>query len=393
MGLLGEQWIRRYRAVREATEALSAPLSAEDQQVQSMPWCSPTKWHRAHTTWFFETFLLAPRGVGPLHPGWDYLYNSYYDAIGPRHTRAQRGLVSRPSVTEIGAYRRAVDERVEALVRGLDDAAFDALSPVPELGLAHEEQHQELLLTDILHALSVNPLRPAYRAEAVPTELPAAPRAFRAFDGGLRDIGALAGFHFDNEGPRHRVWLGPFALADRLVTVGEWRAFAADHGYETPSLWLGEGFDWARAEGVGAPMHLAAVDGVVRVFGLEGEREAEDDEPVVHLSYYEADAIARYLGARLPTEAEWEVGASDGGLAQLYTHAWQWTSSAYSPYPGYRTEPGALGEYNGKFMVNQQVLRGGSRFTPEGHTRPSYRNFWPAPTRFQVAGVRLAREG
>lgn len=367
----------RYRAVRAATEALAAPLSPEDQQLQSMPECSPTKWHRGHTTWFFETFLLAPRGVPPVEPSWAPLFNSYYDAAGPRLARPRRGMLSRPTAAEVGAWRRAVDERMEA--------CLDALDPrLVELGLAHEEQHQELILTDILHAFSENPLRPSYGAGARrPSPSPQARWVEHA--GGLVSLGGTEGF--DNEGPRHPAWLEPFALANGLVTVADARAFIAAGGYGRSELWLAEGYDWARAEGIGGPGYVR--DGVV--FDLEGERALDDTEPVAFLSYYEADALARFLGARLPTEAEWEVGARTGGLSQLYSDVWQWTSSAYGPYPGFVTPPGALGEYNAKFMVNQLVLRGGSRFTPIGHSRPTYRNYWHPNTRFQVAGLRLAK--
>lgn len=409
--------IERFVSVRGATERLAAPLSAEDQGLQSMPSCSPTKWHRAHTTWFFEKFLLEPAGEAPHHPGWGVLFNSYYVSVGDRHPRPRRGLLSRPSADEISGYRRAVDERVVRRLQQADAPAIEALRPVVELGLAHEEQHQELLLTDILHALHQNPLRPAYRAAgrapARPVGGPPGPPRFTSFEGGLQVVGAPAGggFCFDNEGPRHRVFLEPFALADRLVTVGEGRAFCREGGYETPSLWLSEGYDWARAGGLRAPLYLDP-DGA-GVFGFDGPREADDDEPLTHVSYYEADAIARFLGARLPTEAEWEVAAASapgggnfleddflralphrgGPLAQLFGDAWEWTSSSYSPYPGYRPAAGALGEYNGKFMVNQQVLRGGSCLTPRRHIRPSYRNFWHPDTRFQMTGIRLARSG
>lgn len=411
-----------FRFTRARTEALAAPLSPEDQQLQSMPDCSPTKWHRAHTTWFFETFVLAPHGIGPVHPAWGYLFNSYYEAVGPRHARPRRGMLSRPTVAEIAAWRAEVDARVLSLLGRLDDDALRALQPILELGLAHEEQHQELLLTDILHALSGNPLQPAYRAQTEAPSAEAAPRAavpspltWVEHPGGLCWIGADPGgpFQFDNEGPRHRVWLEPFSLSDRLVTIGEMKAFIDARGYETPSLWLSAGIDFVRTNQINAPAYTRYEDGVYEVFGLDGPRAAHDDEPVAHLSYFEADALCRFLGGRLPTEAEWEVVASaqlpegnlygaalrplpaspGAGARQLYGDVWEWTSSAYSAYPGYNPGPGALGEYNGKFMANQMVLRGGSCFTPEGHVRPTYRNFWPANTRFQMTGARLARDG
>jgi ergothioneine biosynthesis protein EgtB len=421
--------IRRYHDVRYRTEALSAPLSAEDQLLQSMPDCSPVKWHRAHTTWFFETFVLGPSGRPPFDARFHFLFNSYYEALGPRHPRPERGLLSRPSVDEISEYRRVVDDAVVRLLRSLDDGSWPAALRMIELGLAHEEQHQELLLTDLLHAFSNNPLRPAYRSsQATPTSpatsatpvtsissiLPSAIR-FVPFEGAVVEIGADSGFHFDHEGPRHRCLMSPFALSHRLVTVAELKAFIADEGYRTPSLWLSEGWNFVQRERLSSPLYSAVEGGALLVFGLDGQREAGDDEPVAHLTFYEADALARYLEARLPTEAEWEMAASeqkvdghflsltgplrplpacgDGEFPrQLYGDLWEWTRSAFEPYPGYRPATGALGEYNGKFMVNQLVLRGGSYLTPPGHLRPSYRNFWPPDTRFQATGLRLARD-
>ncbi len=415
----GASLVDAFQRVRATTERLAAPLGPEDQLLQSMPSCSPTKWHRAHTTWFFETFVLAPHGVPSVDARWSELFNSYYVAVGPRHARPKRGLLSRPTLEQIASYRRLVDARVLELLARLDDDALAALRPTLELGLAHEQQHQELLLTDVLNALHENPLRPAYREAGPPPAVARAPGAavrarFVAFAGGVHDIGAAApgGFRFDNEEPRHRTFLEPFALADRLVTVGEWKAFADAGGYDEPALWLSEGFDWARANGVRAPLYAERDGGALVEFGLDGVREAHDAEPLAHVSYYEADALARFLDARLPTEAEWEVVASasrvDGsfledealrarpdvggeGVRQLFGDAWEWTQSAYAPYPGYRAERSAIGEYNGKFMVNQLVLRGGSCFTPRGHVRASYRNFWHPDTRFQVTGLRLAR--
>lgn len=406
----------RFEAVRAATEALAAPLTAEDQGLQSMADCSPTKWHRAHTTWFFEEFLLLPRGHEPVDARYRYLFNSYYEAVGPRQARPQRGLLSRPSAEEVGAYRRAVDGRMRGLLETLDDRALAAAAPLIELGLAHEEQHQELLLTDILHAFSQSPLLPAYRA-AAPSPAPRGggePLRFFPQEGGLVEVGARGpGFFFDNEGPRHRVWIEPFAIASRPITVGEVRAFLDAKGYETPSLWLSAGLDFVRQRGLQGPLHARHEDGVYRVFTLDGLREATDDEPASHLSYYEADAVARFLGGRLPTEMEWEFVASKvacdqgnfresgalrplpagagEGPGQLFGDVWEWTSSAYAPYPGFAPAAGAVGEYNGKFMVNQLVLRGGSCFSPRGHLRATYRNFWPADTRFQMTGARLAR--
>ena len=388
---------------RARTERLAARLTPEDQQLQSMPDASPTKWHRAHTTWFFETFALAPAGLPVVDATYGFLFNSYYEAVGPRHERPKRGLVSRPTATEVGDYRRRVDERLVQLLATADAAKLTELLPIVELGCNHEEQHQELLLTDILHAFAQNPLLPAYLAEAPASgrhATTAAPLGFVAFDGGLHEIGAPAdeSFAFDNERPRHKQWIEPFALADRLVTASELEAFIRADGYRTPSLWLSEGYDFVRTHEIAAPLHYRFVDGVLRVFTLAGTRVAAADEPVAHVSYYDADAIARFLGARLPSEAEWEWAAAkvdvsgnfvdDGvlrplpadagatGVRQLFGDAWEWTRSSYEPYPGYVAAAGALGEYNGKFMVNQRVLRGGSCLTPRRHVRASYRNFW-----------------
>jgi len=412
-----ESLIDRYRQVRAATEDLAKDLTAEDQQLQSMPLCSPTKWHRAHTTWFFEMFLLVPAGVPVVDAHYGFLFNSYYEAVGPRHARPKRGLLSRPSAEQVAEYRVRVDARMLELLAALDESKLAELAPLVELGLAHEEQHQELILTDILNAFGESSLLPRYRPEPeAPTD--ARPRtrseSLVEVEGGLIEIGASGdGFSFDNEGPRHRVWLEPFAVSDRLMTVGEMRAFIRDGGYRSPALWLSEGWDFVRAHAIEAPLY-ARVEGERYVtFSLHGEREAADDEPVSHLSYYEADALARYLGGRLPTEAEWELVASRtaveghfresgllratrapeaSGVRQLYGDVWEWTRSAYAPYPGFRAAAGAVGEYNGKFMVGQLVLRGGSAFSPERHLRPSYRNFWHPDTRFQLSGARLAKD-
>jgi len=398
-----------FTQVRDLTERIAEPLSAEDQLMQSLPSASPTKWHRAHTTWFFESFVLRPLGVEPLDPKNDYLWNSYYDAVGARHPRLQRGLLSRPSLDEVKGYRAAVDARVVETLLRLDLPQLEQVRPVVLLGLAHEQQHQELLLTDIQHALAQSPLKPAYR---VPTPSPVRPPprpTFTTFEGGLVEVGAPAGpFAFDNEGPRHRVFLEPFELADAFVTVGDVMAFMAEGGYAAPSLWLSEGWDWMRREGVQAPLYWTLDGSSVRGFTLEGERPLDASEPASHLSFFEAEAIARYLGARLPTEHEWEWAAPDevtghlldlarplspcAGDAPAYGTVWTWTRSAYAAYPGYRPGVGALGEYNGKFMVNQMVLRGGSCLTPQGHVRRSYRNFWYPDTRFQMTGIRLARD-
>jgi len=431
MTALRGELLDAYARTRRRTEQLAAPLSAEDQMVQSMPDASPAKWHRAHTTWFFETFVLAPRGVPAHDPRWGVLFNSYYESVGPRHERPRRGMLSRPSVEEVAAYREAVDGRVVDLLQQATPDDLAELAPVVRLGVAHEEQHQELLLTDVLHAFSGNPLRPAYRrapARAPGSGSTAAAPALRfvPFDGGLCSIGAREDepFAFDNEGPRHKRWVEPFELADRLVTIGEVKAFIREGGYQSPLLWLSEGWDFVRSGALVAPLHARIEGDAWIAFGLDGERQARDDEPACHVSFYEADAIARWLGARLPTEAEWEAAASTvqvvegnfldsealrplparaagaapsratqpASLHQLYGDTWEWTRSSYDPYPSYSPSRGAIGEYNGKFMVSQLVLRGGSCFTPGGHVRPSYRNFWPPATRFQVTGIRLAKD-
>jgi ergothioneine biosynthesis protein EgtB len=400
----------RFFATRALTESLAEPLSAEDQTVQSMPDVSPTKWHRAHTTWFFETFLLAPKlpGYQPFHPAYGYLFNSYYEGVGARYPRHDRGLVSRPGVGEIAAYRAFVDEAMTALL----DRATDAdVTGLVELGIQHEQQHQELLLMDIKHVLSRNPLLPAYDAVSLAPPSPAGPLTFTEFAGGVREIGhGGEGFRFDNELPRHPVYLGPFALADRPVTCGEWSAFIEDGGYRRPELWLSDGWATVQSEQWESPLYWSRIDGEWHEFTLGGPHTVTEGQPVCHVSYYEADAFARWAGLRLPTEAEWEVAAAgrpvEGHfLDQSRLHptpasptptgpfgdVWQWTSSAYSPYPGFEAAPGAVGEYNGKFMVNQYVLRGGSCVTPPGHLRATYRNFFPPAARWAFSGLRLAR--
>jgi ergothioneine biosynthesis protein EgtB len=391
----------RYAGVRAHTEAVVAALSEADCQPQSMPDASPVKWHLAHTTWFFETFVLEPHEAGfrPHHPAYRVLFNSYYNAVGDKHPRPQRGLVTRPGLAEVKRYRRAVDERVAALLaRAADDAALaGAIEPLLTLGLHHEQQHQELILTDLLHLLSLNPLEPACREGPPPVPV-AVDGGWIAHEAGLVEIGhepETGGFAFDNEGPRHRVFLRPFEIGARLVTNAEWAAFIADGGYRDPRWWLSAGWDWVRAQGIEAPLYWrreAAGHGVeaFSAFTLHGRQPLAPEAPVAHVSLYEADAFARWAGARLPTEAEWEHAAS--GLPQAFGHVWQWTASPYSAYPGYRPWAGAVGEYNGKFMLDQTVLRGSSQATPPGHARASYRNFFPAGTRWQFAGLRLARD-
>jgi len=399
----------RFRDIRNATKALTSTLSAEDQNLQSMPDASPVKWHLAHTAWFFETFVLANMSeYKAFHPAYSYLFNSYYEAVGARHARPQRGLLSRPSVEEIGAYRRHVDEAMLDLLAGGVDGA---VAELVELGLNHEEQHQELILTDLLHAFAQNPLRPAYcdlrRTDAV---TPAAPH-FEQFEGGLAEIGHHGDdFAFDNEKPRHEVLLQPFALANRLITNAEWLEFMVAGGYRDPQHWLSDGWQQVMANDWTAPLYWEKRDGQWFSMTLSGLQHIDADAPVAHVSFYEANAFARWRGKRLPTEAEWEhaaqsLNAGEGNFResgflrpvasasrQLFGDVWEWTASPYAPYPGYRALRGAVGEYNGKFMVNQMVLRGGSCVTPRGHVRASYRNFFYPHQRWQFSGLRLAED-
>ncbi|MEO5669414.1 MAG: ergothioneine biosynthesis protein EgtB [Ramlibacter sp.] len=398
--ILGE----RFAQVRAHSMALAAPLSAEDQCVQSMPDASPTKWHLAHTSWFFEAIVLSAHAVGyrAFDQRFFHLFNSYYESLGPRHPRPRRGLLTRPGLAEVHAYRRHVDAAVTRFIGSAEGAAWTAAAPLIELGLNHEQQHQELILTDVLHALSCNPLLPACRqADAPALRLAASPEPAQwiAMPGGTVDIGhAGREFAFDNETPRHRVLLAPYAITDRLVTCGEYARFIADGGYERPELWLSDGWAAVQAGGWKSPAYwLAPGDPRApvehwQVFGLHGVRPMDTAAPVSQLSFYEAAAYAEWAGARLPTEFEWEAAVDAPGITQMTGHVWQWTRSSYDPYPGFRAFAGAVGEYNGKFMVGQLVLRGGSSATPEGHTRPSYRNFFPPAARWQFSGLRLARE-
>ena len=398
-----------FRTVRSASRELAAPLSPEDQCIQSMPDASPTKWHLAHTTWFFETVLLQPHADGyrAFDPRFQYLFNSYYEALGPRHPRPQRGLLTRPAIDEVHAYRAHVDAAVERLLETVDDAVWATVEPILTLGLHHEQQHQELLLTDILHAFSCNPLLPAYRPAAAPAlRLATVPPAmqWRAQPGGHVEVGhGGAGFAFDNETPRHRALLRPYAIADRLVSCGDYAQFIADGGYQRPELWLSDGWAAVQSQGWRAPAYWLAPDdprlafqggGATgwQVFGLHGVRPMAPEAPVSQLSFYEAAAYAEWAGARLPTEFEWEAARADDGMTEMTGHVWQWTRSSYDPYPGFRPLPGVAAEYNGKFMVGQLVLRGGSVATPAGHTRPSYRNFFPPAARWQFSGLRLAKD-
>ena len=418
---------RRYAQVRAQSLALAEPLSEADAQVQSMPDVSPTKWHLAHVTWFFETFVLErhERGFKPFHPRYRVLFNSYYNQVGEQHPRAQRGLVSRPSLAEVRAYRAQVDQRMAALLAASHDPMIDSLV---ELGLQHEQQHQELLLTDIKHVLSCNPLAPLYRGSWPLVAVAPLSMAWVDHAGGLVEIGHdAAGFAFDNEGPRHQLHLRPYALGNRLVTHGEWAEFIADGGYADPRWWLSAGWDWVRQQKIDTPLYWQREgDGGWTSFTLHGLMPIDPHTPIAHVSYFEADAFARWAsanrsawrGARLPTEAEWEhaarahataaiaagnfvesqalhpmpVARIGAGMRQLFGDVWEWTSSSYQPYPGFRAWDGVVGEYNGKFMVNQYVLRGGSCATPRSHIRASYRNFFPTDARWQFSGVRLARD-
>ncbi len=386
-------WRDAFRTVRAETERRAAPLTPEDQIIQSMPDASPTKWHRAHTTWFFEQFLLVPKlaGYRVFDERFAFLFNSYYVAAGPRHARPNRGLITRPDAAEVAAYRAHVDAAVARLIATATDAALDGILPILEIGLHHEQQHQELILTDILHAFAQNPTAPAYDAHwRLPAAQEDADEPF-AIDGRIYRIGDEgSGFAFDNEGPAHEVLIQPVRLARSLVTNAEWLEFMAEGGYETATLWLSDGWNAVQAEGWTAPGYWRQVDGVWLAMTLGGLQAVDPSAPVCHVSYYEADAFARWAGKHLPTEAEWEVAARTGELADAFGLVWQWTRSAYAPYPGYRAAEGALGEYNGKFMVNQMVLRGSSVATPEGHARVTYRNFFYPSHRWQFTGLRLA---
>jgi ergothioneine biosynthesis protein EgtB len=412
--------LSRYDEVRGFTEALATPLSAEDQTVQTMPDVSPTKWHRAHTTWFFETFVLADHlpGYTPLDPTYNFLFNSYYEAVGPRHARPERGLLSRPGVAEIGLYRAAVDEAMHVL---FDHELAPRGASLIELGINHEQQHQELLLMDIKHVLGTNPLRPAYSPARPTSRPPGTPagdtRSWIEHPGGVVCVGNGRGdFSFDNEHPVHEALLRPFALAASLVTCGEWLAFIDDGGYERSDLWMSDGWGVGRQQGWEAPEYWERSAEGWSIYTLAGLQAVDPAEPVCHVSWYEADAFARWAGYRLPSEAEWEAVARPrieqlgdvGGVDEMrlfdqtglhpapstdeqWTDAvWQWTSSSYGPYPGFAPAAGAVGEYNGKFMVNQQALRGGACVTPAGHTRPTYRNFFYPAARWPFCGLRLA---
>ncbi|UGV26025.1 ergothioneine biosynthesis protein EgtB [Rhodopseudomonas boonkerdii] len=395
-GALAKQFSNAFLTVRHETERRAAPLTPEDQLIQSMPDASPAKWHRAHVTWFWEQFLLGEHqpGYKVFHPDYAYLFNSYYVSAGPRHARAQRGHLTRPSADEVTAYRRHVDDAVVKFVDTASEDKLASLVPLLEVGMNHEQQHQELMYTDILHAFAQNPIPPAYDADW------RFPRSMRSSDAwttlteGIHTIGHQGdSFHFDNEKPAHRALVGPVRLARNLVTNREWRAFMDDGGYDKAALWLMDGFAAAAREEWQAPGHWRKIDGEWRIMTLGGLQTIDPDSPVCHVSYYEADAFARWSGKHLPTEMEWEVAARANSLNDAYGIVWQWTRSSYAPYPGYRAAEGALGEYNGKFMVNQYVLRGSSLATPEGHSRVTYRNFFYPHHRWQFTGLRLADYG
>jgi len=403
-----------YQGIRRTSLQCCAPLTVEDHSLQAMPDASPAKWHLAHTTWFFETFLLADylTGYRAFHPAFRNLFNSYYNAVGERPSRALRHTLTRPTLDEVYAYRSHVDNAmVRLLSRDLPPEVVDLVT----LGLNHEQQHQELILTDVKYGLAMNPLRPAYREtrrEAANLSQAAASLRWHSFPEGVYPVGFEGdGFAFDNERPRHSVFLAPYRLASRLVTNGEYLQFMSEHAYETATLWLSDGWDCARANQWGAPLYWEKRDGQWWHYTLDGMRPVDPEEPVCHVSFYEADAFARWAGARLATEFEWEIASrftalkgnfldgevlhpqtapDDDRVGQMFGDVWEWTSSSYLPYPGFRTVVGAVGEYNGKFMCNQMVLRGGSCATPQSHIRHTYRNFFPPHVRWQFMGIRLA---
>ncbi len=393
LGGLAQRLEDAFLAVRDETERRAAPLSPEDQQIQSMPDASPTKWHRAHTTWFWEQFVLGEHCAGyrPFHPDFAFLFNSYYVSAGPRHSRNHRGDITRPSADQVGAYRKHVDAAVVKFFRDAGEDKLREIAPLVEVGLNHEQQHQELMVTDILHAFAQNPIPPAYDQDwRFPTATPTS-EDWLTLNEGIHTVGHVDdSFHFDNEKPAHRALVGPVKIARNLVTNGEWLAFMRDGGYRTATLWLMDGFAAVNNEGWDAPGHWREIDGQWHVMTLAGLKPVDPAAPVCHVSYYEADAFARWAGKHLPTEMEWEVAARAGQLNDAFGIVWQWTRSSYSPYPGYRAIEGALGEYNGKFMVNQLVLRGSSLATPEGHSRITYRNFFYPHHRWQFTGLRLA---
>ena len=390
MGLMNSSALGAFWAVRRHTEFLCEHMSSEDQCVQSMPDASPAKWHRAHTTWFFEQFVLSPNipAYQSFSREFSYLFNSYYEAVGARHPRFARGMITRPSKDDVTAYRTHVDAAMTELLADRHD-----LHSLVTLGLHHEQQHQELLMTDLLHAFSLNPLAPAMMPRWQPPVPLAGPGEFIDIEGGIIEVGHDgAGFSFDNEGPAHSTLLAPFRIASHLVRNAAWLDFIADGGYTTPTLWMSEGWSAVLDQGWTAPLHWRREGQSWRQFAPGGEVPLDPDAPVRHISWYEADAFARWAGARLPTEFEWEAASGNPAIGEIDDHVWQWTGSAYLPYPGFRPAPGAIGEYNGKFMINQMVLRGGSMATPPGHARRTYRNFFHPDRRWQFTGLRLAQD-
>ncbi len=416
--LSAKNLLDRYNGVRSFTDAFCEPLATEDYVIQSMPDVSPTKWHLAHTTWFFETFILkeAMPGYNALNENYHYLFNSYYVAAGQRHCRPKRGLLSRPTVEEVRDYREHVNRHMTNFLQSLDGEGLEVWGPLVEVGLNHEQQHQELMVTDLKHNFSINPLHPAYKQRKHKHDGGVVPFRWVDFEEGVYWVGNDGmGYSFDNESPRHRVFLEPFRLASRLVTNREYLEFIESDGYKRADLWLSAGWDTVQNEEWTSPLYWEKRDDGWWVMTLYGMEKVNPDEPVCHVSYYEADAFSRWAGARLPTEAEWEVATSDipivgnfaengiyhplpvienedsGALSQMYGDVWEWTQSHYSPYPGYKPPPGALGEYNGKFMANQFVLRGGSCATSASHIRPTYRNFFHPDSSWQFSGFRLAK--
>jgi ergothioneine biosynthesis protein EgtB len=407
----------KFNSVRSFTEKLCAPLEIDDYVIQSMPDVSPTKWHLGHTSWFFETFILekAIPDYKPFHPLYTYLFNSYYIQVGEIWHRPNRGLLSRPTVKDIFNYRNFINNNTIDLIETCDDKLYNEIAPLIEIGLNHEQQHQELLLTDIKNVLSINPLNPVYSERNINPSNVTSELEWVEFEGGVVEIGSDGkGFNFDNETPVHKEFIYPFKLANRLITNKEFMGFIEDKGYETATLWLSDGWATVESEGWRAPLYWEIKDGKWWNFTLNGFRQVNPDEPVCHICQYEADAFAQWRGCRLPSEAEWEVAARNlpytgnlvenenhhtipvernvDGLRQMYGDVWEWTQSAYLPYPGYKPLPGALGEYNGKFMSNQIVLRGGSCATSQTHIRNTYRNFFPPPSRWQFTGLRLAQD-
>jgi ergothioneine biosynthesis protein EgtB len=420
--LTQESLIEFYKTVREFSHTLAEPLEIEDYVVQSMPDVSPTKWHLAHTSWFFETFVLskAIREYRSPNPQYAYLFNSYYILAGERHLRPKRGFISRPTVGETYSYRNHVDESMLQFMHSANKKEWKELSAVIEIGIHHEQQHQELIVTDIKHVLSENPLNPQYVSKQKPDRTTDKPQELKwvSFEGGVRNIGNEGeGFGYDNEYPLHKVYVNPYKLGSRLVTNTQYMEFIEDGGYETPEIWLSEGWATVETNDWKAPLYWQKINGEWMQFTLTGLRKVEPNEPLTHVSYFEADSYARWAGSRLPTEAEWEVAAasvpiegnfvdnmnfhpapldkSSNGqpLKQMFGDVWEWTQSAYSAYPGYKAPPGALGEYNGKFMCNQMVLKGGSCATSKSHIRKTYRNFFPTDARWQFMGIRLAKDG